>query len=621
MHYDGGMPAAIASELLTAFRRRWKVFLGIHIAANALLLLVLAPLASLLGSWLILASGDVALTDEDILFFVLTPRGLAVTTVMAAMTASLAAFEFAALFIAAFRAEMGQPVQIGLLGRYLLERVVPVFGMAVRMVLRTALTAAPFLLAVGALYWTFLSEFDINFYLSTRPPVFLACAAAAALILLALAWVLLRVFAGWVVALPLVLVDRLHPREALARSRTHSRAMRKPVGLALLGWALATSLLLSIAGGLLDLGLGLANWLVGDDLARLAWTVGGLLVLWSLTNLAITFFSNTLGALLILRGYRYLFPGAEGPGLAPAARDSALRRARLTAWVSLAAVVGLGSVAGTWLYRNLESLDLVGEDTLVIAHRGASIDAPENTLAAIEEAIRQGADYVEIDVQETAEGHILVIHDRDLMKVGGSPLRVWDAPFEALRAVDVGSWHDPRYADERVPTLDEVLELSRGRVRLNIELKYYGQEQRFEELVVAAVEAADMADQVVFMSLKLGGVRRLKALRPDWKVGLLSTVAIGDLAALEVDFFAVNGRFATRNFVRRAQDREHLVLVWTINDPLQMAAMMGRNVNGIITDKPALAVEVREQRAELEPYERFLIQFGGLLGGRVDPRQ
>jgi glycerophosphoryl diester phosphodiesterase len=92
---------------------------------------------------------------------------------------------------------------------------------------------------------------------------------------------------------------------------------------------------------------------------------------------------------------------------------------------------------------------------------------------------------------------------------------------------------------------------------------------------------------------------------------------LGDLAQLDVDFLAVNGRLATRGFIKSAHDRHHKVLVWTINDPVEISAMMSKGVDGIITDRPGLAKSIRDQRADLEAHELLIIRFASLLGGRV----
>ena len=232
----------------------------------------------------------------------------------------------------------------------------------------------------------------------------------------------------------------------------------------------------------------------------------------------------------------------------------------------------------------------------------------------MELAIEQGADWVEIDVQETRDGEVVVIHDSDLKKIGGSGLRVYESSLLDLQSVDIGSWKDPSFSDQRVPTLQQVLELCKNRISVLIELKYYGPEERLEERVVQIVEAAGMQDQIVVMSLSYPGIVRMKSIRPEWDVGLLSSVAIGDITRLEVDFFAVNANFANRAFIKRVHKRQSKVLVWTVNDPVSMSAMMSRGVDGIITDKPGLASAVRSQRNELDTHERIMIQLASLIG-------
>ncbi|MBT8461585.1 MAG: glycerophosphodiester phosphodiesterase, partial [Gemmatimonadetes bacterium] len=177
-----------------------------------------------------------------------------------------------------------------------------------------------------------------------------------------------------------------------------------------------------------------------------------------------------------------------------------------------------------------------------------------------------------------------------------------------------GSWFDPAYATERVPTLEEVLLTARGRARVNIELKYYGHDKELERRVIDIVERAGMVDQVVLMSLKYDKILKTRSLRPDWTYGLLTTVSLGDPRKLNVEFLAVNATTATRGFVRRAHRNGLDVYVWTVNDPYLMSAMMSRNVDGIITDDPGLARDVLEIRSRMDPVQRLLVGIGTEIG-------
>jgi glycerophosphoryl diester phosphodiesterase len=166
------------------------------------------------------------------------------------------------------------------------------------------------------------------------------------------------------------------------------------------------------------------------------------------------------------------------------------------------------------------------EDVAVIAHRGAAGAAPENTMAAFEKAIADKADWIELDVQENADGVVIVQHDSDFKRVGRADLKTWNATNEELRDLDVGSWFGPEFSDQRVPTLRQVLERAKGDVDVVIELKYYGHDKQLESKVVEIVEETGMEPHIMLMSLKREGLRKAAALRPDWTRGLLNTVSV-----------------------------------------------------------------------------------------------
>jgi glycerophosphoryl diester phosphodiesterase len=243
---------------------------------------------------------------------------------------------------------------------------------------------------------------------------------------------------------------------------------------------------------------------------------------------------------------------------------------------------------------------------LIIAHRGSSLTAPENTLAAFRLAADQNTDFIELDVQESSDGQVLVAHDSDLMKVAREPTKIWEGDAARLRAIDIGSYKDPRFAAERVPTLAEALAVCKGRCRVVVELKSYGHNQQLEQRVIDVVEAAGMQKDCIFMSLDHAMARKLKELRPDWRVGLLVAKSIGNLTELKADFLAVEARMATRGFIRQAHGAGQDVYVWTVNDPAWMFVAVSRGVDGLITDKPDEARRVVELRSQMSNPERFL---------------
>ena len=238
-------------------------------------------------------------------------------------------------------------------------------------------------------------------------------------------------------------------------------------------------------------------------------------------------------------------------------------------------------------------------------------------MASIRKAVIDGADWVEIDVQETRDGQIVVVHDSDFMKLANNPLKVRDGDLARIQTLDVGSWFDPQYKEETVPTLEQALEETRGRAGLLIELKYYGYDEQLEQRVVDIVEAAGMSDDVSVMSLKLPGVRKLQALRPQWTTGLLAATALGDLSKTDVDFLAVSQRMITARFIKRSHTAGKQVMVWTVNDPLSMSKWISMGVDGVITDEPEMARTVLEERSKMSSAERLVLQAALFLGKPV----
>jgi len=287
-------------------------------------------------------------------------------------------------------------------------------------------------------------------------------------------------------------------------------------------------------------------------------------------------------------------------------------------WIASLSVVALAiPVAAGVAYLLMQNV-WSDRPVLVLAHRGASYAAPENTLAAFRRAGLERADFVELDVQESSDGVVMVAHDSDLMKVARKPLKIWSSTAAQLQAVDIGSYFSSAYADQRMPTLAEALAACKGSTRVDIELKNYGHDQRLEERVIGVVEAAGMQEQVVTMSLSGTMVARMKRLRPDWSSGLLIARAVGDVSRLPVDFLAIESKMAGRELVRTAHAAGKPVYVWTVNDAQRMIRLMSLGVDGLITDRPALAREVVADYEAMKSAQRLFLFVMTRLGVREE---
>src|SRR4029079_19780170 len=129
--------------------------------------------------------------------------------------------------------------------------------------------------------------------------------------------------------------------------------------------------------------------------------------------------------------------------------------------------------------------------------------------------------------------------------------------------------------------------------------KSYGHDEQLEERVAAIVEKTGMVKECAYMSLDHEMARRMKQVRPAWRVGVLAAKTLGDITTLGADFVAVEARMATRSFVRKAHNAGHDVYARTVDDPAWMLRAMGNGVDGLITNKPALARVVIERREKM----------------------
>jgi glycerophosphoryl diester phosphodiesterase len=600
-----------AAELIRRLRANWTRFLAIHVAVSVLVFTILTPLATALLRLSVSLSGKAALSDQDILFFFLSPAGFLALLLLGSVFSIIIFLGHAALLVVAGSVQAGRAATVKQVLLFLTGRMAGLFQLAVLVLLRALLNLLPFVLLVLLLYQLMLSDYDINYYLAEKPPEWKWAIALGGVIAAACGANLLRLFVNWVFCLPLMLFSGRSPMQALADSQSAAREDRVVIAAWLLTWLLAGLLLTGVVSGLLTLA---AMYLIPGAAASvktLLLALGGVSLVGFLLYFAVTFTVSSWLSLLIMklfdeRGLKAeLAPGtlAEATAAHPLLADR-----RVVGWALLAGFVA--ALLLTWLLVERLQFD---SSTEVIAHRGASAAAPENTIAAVQIAIDSGAQWVEIDVQETADGHVAVIHDSDLKKIGGSALTVAGSTLEQLQQVDIGSWFGAEFADQRIPTLEEVLLLCKGRIGVNIELKYYGKQVRLEQRVAEIVERTGMMEQVMFMSLSYDGIQILHGLRPEWKVGLLSSVALCRLAELDVDFLALNGRAASRNLIRQAHKMGKQVMVWTVNDPVAMASMIGRGADALITDEPELAVTVLEHFEQLEPTERLLIQLADLF--------
>jgi glycerophosphoryl diester phosphodiesterase len=241
-----------------------------------------------------------------------------------------------------------------------------------------------------------------------------------------------------------------------------------------------------------------------------------------------------------------------------------------------------------------------------IAHRGAPTYAPENTLPAVEKAIAIGVDLIEIDLHQTKDGRIVVIHDEKVRKTTDGRGYVRDMTLEEIKLLDAGSWFSDSFAGTPVPTLEEVFSVMDDTTKLLLEIKkgspyYPGIEQRVIDLVCAY----GFQGRVEVKSFEDGVVEYFRNHAPEIRVGKSFAYRIpflrlivergintGSIFEYDVDFLHAHRFAATRGFVRKAQERGFDVYVWDVHTPKRMQKFIGMGVDAIETDYPHLLRDV-----------------------------
>lgn len=233
-------------------------------------------------------------------------------------------------------------------------------------------------------------------------------------------------------------------------------------------------------------------------------------------------------------------------------------------------------------------------DTQVTAHRGGDHALPENTLAALEESIDSMVSYAEIDVQETADGVVILMHDENLRRTTGINEYVYNITYSELLNWNKELYRGDDFNMEYVPTLATVLQMCNGKIKLNIDIKSNkNYNDSLVPKVVSLIETYSSPEQCMVSSTNYHYLEQAKELNPDIMTGYIMKVAYGDLRDMDaIDFVSVKYSCVTDQLVESAHRNGIQIHVWTVNSRNAINRMKGLDVDNIITDRPALAREI-----------------------------
>lgn len=230
----------------------------------------------------------------------------------------------------------------------------------------------------------------------------------------------------------------------------------------------------------------------------------------------------------------------------------------------------------------------------ITAHRGASFLYPENTMSAFVGAKELNADWIELDVQQTKDGKIVVMHDFSLKRTAGVDKRIWELSYDELSKLDVGSYFDLQFKGEKIPLLEEVIKYAKeNNIKLNIELKPSGHEKDFEKNVIDIVTALDFKNNCVIASQKYNVLENVKAYDKNITTVYVTGLMKDDISAFKAaDHYSIEASRITSELVERIHKEGKKIYAWTVNKEESINRVLNLNVDNIITDNVTLVKDV-----------------------------
>jgi glycerophosphoryl diester phosphodiesterase len=593
---------------LQRVRARWPAAIMLVFAVRLLQFIVFTPLAAAVLRLGLLRWGRASVGNFEIATFLLSPTGIAAALALGTLFLVTQYFELAGLlrifasdrlhWWSALRSSSG-----------LLPHLVAV---GVQQLVVYGLLAIPFAAGVGLAYWLFWSASDLNGLIILRPPRFWSGAILAGLCFLAYVLFAARWFLRWLLAVPILCIETGVPvATVLSESERRTRGQLLHLASAIAAWAIMQIILGAVVAGLM-------RWLFllalehDTSSPTTAAVIGGAVVV---TNAAVTSLLTALSSLTLAAIVLALYHTASPPSVDEAASVDADAAepatgswlARSLVWTVLAGLLITLSILSA---RSLVADVPLSESVELTAHRAGGLRGPENTIAALTQAISDKAAWAEIDVQLTSDNQIVVMHDTDLARVGGGKKQVGQTTLAEIQKLDVGKPFAARYQGERIATFDKFLATARDQIRLNVELKPHckSDEEPLTRRVIEAIHAAKMVSQCRICSQSYAAIQMARKMEPAIPIGFIAATSVGDLTKLDVDFLMIKHNLATRDFVDRAHARDIQVHAWTVNDPKLVAPLLDAGVDNLITDDVVAIWQKVEEVRELDPVERLLLR-------------
>lgn len=233
---------------------------------------------------------------------------------------------------------------------------------------------------------------------------------------------------------------------------------------------------------------------------------------------------------------------------------------------------------------------IMNKEQDIVAHRAGSVFAPENTLLALDIAIKANAEYAEIDVQQSKDRKLIILHDTNFKRVAGVDKNVWDVNYDEIKTYNAANYYSSELNKVKIPTLEEMIKRADGKIKLMIELKKNGHEYNIEEETINLIKKYNFENQCVVASMELNILHKVKELDKNIKTVYITPLAYGDYYEMDdVDMFSIEATFVNKEIIFKIHNQNKKVFAWTVNEDSSIRELLSLPIDGIITDNPELA--------------------------------
>ncbi len=619
----------LRSNLIRSTWRRvihlWKPMAAWTILIWGLIAIILAPISSAVLGLDFFRSGQLIIGNEQLISWLLSPIGATYILLGATLTLTGWILRFAGIFQIVADNINKQVVDFRNIIVRILSKTHLLFRLCLFIVATGLLLMLPLAAGLALIYELLLDSYDINYYLSETPIEWHLT------IIIVVIWLLIWLsgivfLAGrFLFALPTYLYSQKSIKESLQhawhvgsqKSKKHLKSILTAIGFWMIIRFIADTILFAAS-------FWITSWITDltSSLRVIALATGIYLMASLLLDAIISFLGFSYVSTLITKLYLQDFQKLD-PTSAPRSRYKFKKLGSIFKNIFqptylfpvIAGIVFISFVFSGYIIEQIPETKN-SHQVKIAAHRAGPAPAPENTLQALDLTMQTKAEWAEIDVQLSRDSTIVVAHDFDLMRIAGNSASISKTDYNQLQHILEKAYSNGKSHQQKIYTLDDFLAASHGKIGLMIELKQ--STEALAHKVIETIRERNMENEVVIMSLNLDTIRLIQKIAPGITVGYVSAFSVGNKSQLPVDLLAVNHRAVSPLLINQTQQQGIDVYAWTINRASIMANMIEFNVDGIITDRPKLAVQIREELQNLSATERLLLQFNQLITTKID---